>query len=829
LLLSTNNNKVNSNNTPAAVDACRLLCSFTSTNNINNNRGGHLVLSLSTKIMAAASLPVDKEVINVDDDDNDDEWQSLFHVSKEAVEGVISSRKNEGGKKKENLALLEFIATKGKESFTEGYPLGQEDTVFFAQLASTAQLKQRKRNEAWTSSVLAGHVCRFYMLLKKHDLLYGIDRIVNYETAIAVDETTPDALGDAPHSTTTAPDAAASTAAAAAADLSKTTTTASTANLSSTTTTSPVDLEVMAKLASLEMLMRNSIARATGDKEGEEGRTRASMSKQSDFMKKNQKKPMQQNMKFDPNLESKFPCIYCGHHTVMSTLQSESNERNKQKTAQYNKDLAKWNRLAPSQKKKTEKPKPPKDTVQQLEVCMCSMLNCRGRVDGNGCSFCVAMSMATGQEPPKDESNRCMCEVCQCICTAAYPLSARFDIANRLADETEAGTTAADAPTAGKFIISMSSLILDQCRFSLSQIHVVALHRSMFLLVLDPCRRSSDLNIFLCSFSLKAGLIGDFLYQLGDVQMNNMMLQQTTNDNPLATSEDMYRNACGMTATQLMQSRAIQNNVELRSAIQTLLIPRAHQPIISGRNDPMTLAEHRQQKKKNLATQKQQKAAAREQQQQQHHRQQQSGIGTGPKKAPPPASAGATTSTTTTPAVNVTTTPATAATTTSCTSTLVSGRWSTGSNLSAAVANNFVGAGSNNSRAPRNRLSTTTNTPDPFSVTASLFPPHDHGVVGGCDGRAPPSHEPPPPCGGRGAVDAAIADVASTPRRGRAKRVRISIMKELKKNPGAGPAYRAVVQNSPTALQMLEDSIGVMCTQDAAETLMEMYNEAGAK
>jgi hypothetical protein len=436
--------------------------------------------------MAAASLPVDKEVINVDDDDDTgggyDEWQSLFHVSKEAVEGVISSRKNEGGKKKENLALLEFIATKGKVAFTAGYPLDQEDCVFFAQLASTAQLKQRKRNEAWTSSVLAGHVCHYYMLLKKHDLLYGIDQFVDYQTAIAI-----------VHDVTS--DATASVAAAAAADSSKTTTTTASAS-GAATTHSAADLEVMEKLASLEMLMRNSIARAIGDKEGEEGRTRASMSKQLDFMKKNQKKPMQQNMKFDPNKESKFPCIYCGHHAVMSTLQAESNERNKQKTAQYNKDMAKWNRLTPAQKKKTEKPKPPKDTVQQLEVCMCSMLNCRGRMDGNGCNFCVAMSKATGQEPPKDESHRCMCEVCQCICTAAYPLSARFAIANHLTDEAEAGTTAAaDAPTAGKFIFlcrrlcprSMSSLVLNPCRRSF---RIIARPRSMLSLVLNPCRRS---------------------------------------------------------------------------------------------------------------------------------------------------------------------------------------------------------------------------------------------------------------------------------------------------------------------------------------------------
>jgi hypothetical protein len=49
--------------------------------------------------MTDSSLPMtDKEVINVDDDDDygdsdNDEWQSFFHVSRVAVEGVISSRK----------------------------------------------------------------------------------------------------------------------------------------------------------------------------------------------------------------------------------------------------------------------------------------------------------------------------------------------------------------------------------------------------------------------------------------------------------------------------------------------------------------------------------------------------------------------------------------------------------------------------------------------------------------------------------------------------------------------------------------------------------------
>ena len=45
-----------------------------------------------------------------------------------------------------------------------------------------------------------------------------------------------------------------------------------------------------------------------------------------------------------------------------------------------------------------------------------------------------------------------------CTCTAVYPLSARFDIANSLADEAEkeAGATAADAQTTdGKLLESV--------------------------------------------------------------------------------------------------------------------------------------------------------------------------------------------------------------------------------------------------------------------------------------------------------------------------------------------------------------------------------------
>jgi hypothetical protein len=677
-----------------------------------------------------ASLPAE-EIINVDDDDDDngdDEWQSLFHVSREAVEGVISSRKAEGGKKKANLALLEFIATKGKNIFMEGY-LVKEDYIFFMQLASTVQLKERKRHDVWTSPVIAGHLCTYYMLLKKHDDNHGIynDRVIDYQ--MAVDEATR----------------AATTTTASTADSSKTTITASAATTTNSaadslppSSTAAVDLEVMEKLASLVMLMRNSIARAIADKEEEQGRSRSSMTKQSDLMSKNQKKPMQQKMIFDSSQQSKFSCSYCGHHAVMSTLQEESNERNKQKTAQFNKDLAKYNKLPPAQKKKAERPKPPKDTVQQLEVCMCSILNCRGRVDGVGCDFCVAMNTATGREPPKDDSHRCICGVCMCTCTAVYALSQRVNIANHLAGQEAAGTTAAaDAPN-------------------------------------------------------DAGLIGNFLFEIGDSVTNNFMHQQTTNGDPSATFEDMYRNAAGMTATNLMTARSIQDNIPLKSAMQHILVPRGEQTIMAGRNSNKTLAQLRQEKKDNSAIQKRQKAAARGQQQQQ--------VGMGQKKAPPTAAADAT---------PVTTTPATA-TTTSSTNTFASDCWSTGSRCGAL---NFVGAGSNNSRGYRNCLSTTTNTPNPFNVTASLF--QQDVVVGGAagGGQAAP-HEPPP----------AAAAAVSTPRRTRSKRVRVGIMKSMKAHNGAKAAFRALVAESPTAMQLIEDSIGTLCTQDAADTLMEMYD-----
>jgi hypothetical protein len=236
-----------------------------------------------------------------------------------------------------------------------------------------------------------------------------------------------------------------------------------------------------------------------------------------------------------------------------------------------------------------------------------------------------------------------------------------------------------------------------------------------------------------------AGLLGDFLHQLDDIHTNNFMHQQTTNDDPSATLADMRRNAFSMTAHQLMQLGAIiQNIVELRGlAMQTAsLIPRAHQVIVAGRNST-TLSQQQQNKKEKAAIQKQQKAAAHGQQHQQHqhyhqhqHQHQQQWVGTGQKKAPPTTTAG----TASTPAT-ASTTPATVGMASSSTgSTFASGHWSTGSNISGASYTNFVGAGSNNSRGNHNHLLTTTNTPDPFSVTASLFPQQDKDTVGGSGG-----------------------------------------------------------------------------------------------
>jgi hypothetical protein len=110
-----------------------------------------------------------------------------------------------------NLALLAFIATKGKKAFTDGY-LSKEDFVFFAQLASTANLKEQRRNDVWMNSVLAGHLCTYYLLLKKHDDLYAIfDRVIDYEMAAYK------ATGDGAAPSTTAAAAVATPAATAAA------------------------------------------------------------------------------------------------------------------------------------------------------------------------------------------------------------------------------------------------------------------------------------------------------------------------------------------------------------------------------------------------------------------------------------------------------------------------------------------------------------------------------------------------------------------------------------------------------------------------------------
>jgi hypothetical protein len=93
-------------------------------------------------------------------------------------------------------------------------------------------LKPQQRNDAWTSTILAGLICTYYMLLKKHDNLYGTNRVIDYAI----------------------PKAAVDASVAAAADLSKTTTSASAsggANPAADSLSPPAaaDLEVKATLA----------------------------------------------------------------------------------------------------------------------------------------------------------------------------------------------------------------------------------------------------------------------------------------------------------------------------------------------------------------------------------------------------------------------------------------------------------------------------------------------------------------------------------------------------------------------------------------------------
>jgi hypothetical protein len=51
------------------------------------------------------------------------------------------------------------------------------------------------------------------------------------------------------------------------------------------------------------------------------------------------------------------------------------------------------------------------------------------------------------------------------------------------------------------------------------------------------------------------------------------------------------------------------------------------------------------------------------------------------------------------------------------------------------------------------------------------------------------------------------------------------MMRQVKKHPGATNTFHAMVAGSPTAMQVIEDSIGAMCTQDTADTHMEVYDE----
>jgi hypothetical protein len=59
---------------------------------------------------------------------------------------------------------------------------------------------------------------------------------------------------------------------------------------------------------------------------------------------------------------------------------------------------------------------------------------------------------------------------------------------------------------------------------------------------------------------------------------------------------------------------------------------------------------------------------------------------------------------------------------------------------------------------------------------------------------------------------------------GRTKRLRMSLLPSISKNPAAAGAYKALANGSPTAISVVEDSVSsAMCSQDAKELLLGIY------
>jgi hypothetical protein len=368
-------------------------------------------------VEAPISIDDDGENVVVIDDD-DDQWFSIFGASKNDVEAVVSSRKTEAGKRDDNILLMRFIATQGKRILNPQF-LDKNDHSFFQRLASTESTGQRQYREHWKNNVIATSLCTYYMLLKKHDIEFG--------TMLAIASTE--------HATAIDTSAAAAGAAAAAAPT--------------------VAADTKAKLAALATLMTGAIGRAISDKSKDEGRTHANTQKQYTLMKKNEKKPAQSKMVWDPSLRAKHPCVYCGHDCAqLSADQDEINQGNKREMDNHKKKMEEYNNTTAAQRKKkgiTGPPKPPANTQQQMVYCMCSTMNCHMRADGIGCIACKNTVDATGVEPEKDENHRCTCPICRCACIGMYPMSQRAAILNDIADEQDAQAGRTNAVNDGTF------------------------------------------------------------------------------------------------------------------------------------------------------------------------------------------------------------------------------------------------------------------------------------------------------------------------------------------------------------------------------------------
>ena len=121
------------------------------------------------------------------------------------------------------------------------------------------------------------------------------------------------------------------------------------------------------------------------------------------------------------------PCAKCNHLNVIPTRdRDEISKANTEAKDQFQRDQAAYEK---SQRKKRskgtivpEKPKKPKIITQEL-ICMCSQSHCHNRLDGAGCHTC--RQVVVDHQGSNIVKGKCVCEVCNCICSVRYNRSQR--------------------------------------------------------------------------------------------------------------------------------------------------------------------------------------------------------------------------------------------------------------------------------------------------------------------------------------------------------------------------------------------------------------------